>query len=299
MVAMLETLTESVPGLAEETAALVGRLRASVVTVRDGGRGGGAGIIWPAPDGGTVIVTNYHVAPGTQAHVETAGGHRFTATVLKNDPERDLAILAAPLAGLPAAAIGDSDRLRPGELVFAVGNPLGLTGAVNVGIVSAPARRAGGEMIRADVSLAPGNSGGLLATADGRVVGVNSMVRMPGLALAVPSNAVTALLTAAERGILGLTLLQIELPAAWQTASTGDAGFLITGVAPDSPAERAGLIVGDVIVGANGDTQGPPSNLGQAFAALRPDDAIELQILRGGEPRTVRVLAGRPQARAA
>ncbi len=154
-------------------------------------------------------------------------------------------------------------------------------------------------MVRADISLAPGNSGGLLATADGRVVGVNSMVRMPGLALAVPSNTVTALLTAAERGYLGITLLQTELPVAWQTPETGDTGFVVTGVATGSPAERAGLMTGDVIVGANGDASGPPSDLDRAFGALRPDDAIDLLLLRAGMPKTATVRAGRPTSKAA
>ncbi len=299
MIANIATLTEAIPGLADETAALVARLRASVTVVRDGGRGAGSGILWPAPNGGTVVVTNYHVASGSQAQVETAAGRRFTATVLKNDPERDLAILNAPLSGLPAATIGDSDRLRPGELVFAVGNPLGLTGAVTTGIISAAPRRGSAAMVHADISLAPGNSGGLLATADGRVVGVNSMVRMPGLALAVPSNAVTALLSAGERGHLGLTLVQTEVPAAWQTPATGDTGFLITSITAGSAAEQAGLLIGDIIVGTDGDALGPPSSLGQALSALHPDDAIELLLLRGGRLLTVRVQAGRPLAQAA
>jgi serine protease Do len=292
-------LTEAIPGLSAETAALVERLRASVTIVRDGGRGGGSGVIWPAPDGSTVIVTNYHVVPGTRAQVETAQGRRFHAPVLKNDPEHDLAVLSVPVDGLPASQIGDSSRVRPGELVFAVGNPLGLTGAVSSGIISAAPGRDGASMVRADVSLAPGNSGGLLATADGRVVGVNSMVRTPGLALAVPSNTVTALLMAGERGYLGIALIQTELPKAWQAPEAGDTGFVVTGVTLGSPAEHAGLIVGDVIVGANGDASGPPSDLSRALAALQPDDEIELLILRGGAPRSVRVLAGRPAAQKA
>ncbi len=114
MVTALATLAEAITGLSEETAVLVERLRASATIVRDGGRGGGSGVIWPAPDGSTVIVTNYHVVPGTRGQVETADGRRFMASVVKNDPAHDLAVLGAPVSGLRAAEIGDSDRLRPG-----------------------------------------------------------------------------------------------------------------------------------------------------------------------------------------
>jgi serine protease Do len=300
MVTTIGPLADAFPGLADETATLVQRLRSSVVIVRDGGRGSGSGVIWQ-PDG--VIVTNHHVTPGTHAQVELTDGRQFQASVRRSDPEHDLAMLQVPALGLPAARIGDSSRLRAGELVFAVGNPLGLSGAVTAGIISAPP----GDgvrvpnMVRADVSLAPGNSGGLLATADGSVVGINSMMRMPGLALAVPSNVVSSFLSAsdAERGYLGVTLLETELPTAWQTPQTGDAGFIVTGVAAGSPAERAGVLIGDVIIGTNGDALGPPSSLPQALGALQPDESIELLVLRGGQARTISVLAGRPAAEAA
>src|SRR5438552_810053 len=190
MIPNTRALVGALAGLADETAALVQRLRSTVVVVRDGGSGAGSGVIWPSDGAESLIVTNFHVAPGQRAEVVLDGGKALTGIVRETDPERDLAVLSVPATGLPSAQIGDSDKLRPGELVFAVGNPLGLPGAVSAGIISAaPGSGDGGSgMVRADVSLAPGNSGGMLATADGSVVGINSMMRMPGLALAVPSN---------------------------------------------------------------------------------------------------------------
>jgi serine protease Do len=240
------------------------------------------------------------VVSGHRAEVGLPGDRWLPATTRLADPDRDLAVLEVEASGLPAAAIGDSDRVRPGELVFAVGNPLGLAGAVNAGIITS-APRSGRGMIAADVSLAPGNSGGMLATAEGRVIGINSMMRMPGMALAVPSNAVRDLLaqTPGERGFLGLSLQQVPLPAAWITAETGDTGFLVTEVSARGSAESAGIVVGDIIIGAGGDALAAPQSLTGALARLHPDDALELMLLRGGQARTISVLAGRPLEKAA
>ena len=178
------------------------QLRQSTVQVRGRrGPGGGSGVIWQ-PDG--VIITNAHVVRGAEAIVTLADGRTFDAAVTARDDERDLAALKTEAADLPAAPIGDSDGLRVGELVLAVGNPLGLTGAVTAGVVHAIG---GGEgprqrgWVQADVRLAPGNSGGPLADAQGRVIGINSMIA-GGLALAVPSNAVARFLAGSTDGWL-------------------------------------------------------------------------------------------------
>lgn len=300
----LSSLT-SAAGLAGATAELAGRLRRSVVTVQDGGRGSGSGVIW---DSNGVIVTNHHVASGKEARVTLADGRTINARTRVADPRRDLAILDIDVTGLPAAQAGDSDRLRVGELVFAVGNPLGITGAVTSGIISGlGARSARGKrgrepLIQADVSLAPGNSGGLLAQADGRVIGINAMFHWPGLALAVPSNAVVALLTSgiAERAYLGVSLQPAAVPSAWQgRLGDGRFGFIVTGIDPQSPAERAGLWPGDLIVAVEGEVFGSAGDFGRLLADLEPGDGLELGVLRGGRPRTLSVLAGRALAEAA
>jgi serine protease Do len=299
MVTAINHLAGALAGLREDTEALVERLRDSVVVVRDGGRGTGSGVIWSA-DG--LIVTNFHVVRGSNAQVETRDGRRFTAEMEATDPEVDLAVLRVDAGGLPAASIGDSDKVRVGELVFAAGNPLGLAGAVNAGIITAAPRRGRGpSLVCADVSLAPGNSGGMLATADGSVIGINSMMRMPGMALAVPSNAVRDLLagTGAERGFLGLTLQQVPLPLAWVTETTGDTGFLVTDVKSGGPAEAAGVMIGDIVIGSDGDALAAPESLTWQLRRLRADESLHLSLLRGGRELTLALLAGRQLQKAA
>ena len=170
-------------------AAVAERVRASTVRVHDvRGHGSGSGIVWP---GKGLVITNAHVLRGPYALVETHDGRRFRATLCKRDPSRDLAALQIEEAetGLEPVTTRDAAELRPGELVLAVGNPLGLVGALSAGLV----QRCNARWVVADVRLAPGNSGGPLADAVGRVVGVNSMIA-GGLALAIPSGAVSAFL---------------------------------------------------------------------------------------------------------
>jgi serine protease Do len=180
--------------LTSDLADVVGRLRENTVELRTRGRASGSGVIWRS-DG--LIVTNAHVVAGAGpappgAQVVLADGCRFPAALVAWDRELDLALLRVEACDLPAALVGDSDRLRAGELVLAVGHPFGLVGAVVSGIVhAAPARghHAGPQWIQADLRLAPGNSGGPMADAAGRVVGVNAMTA-GRLALAVPSRVV-------------------------------------------------------------------------------------------------------------
>lgn len=176
---------------------LVERLQRSVVEVRTPGAGHGAGTVW-RPDG--LVVTNHHVVPRDRAEVVLADGRRLDGEVVARDERNDLALLEVAAGGLPAVPVGDARALRVGELVVAVGHPFGLRGAATIGVVSAampprpvplPAR----ELIRADVLLGPGNSGGPLADARGYVVGINAMV-VGGLALAVPAQLVERLIMA-------------------------------------------------------------------------------------------------------
>jgi serine protease Do len=172
--------------LASDLAAVAERLRAVTVHVRGRGAGSGSGVVWRPG----VVVTNAHVATGRSLVVETADGAEREAQVLASDARRDLAVLRVATDGLPVAGIAPPGALRVGALVLAVGNPMGLTGAVTTGIVPAlPAPRRGTALILADVRLLPGNSGGPLSDASGRVVGVNAAI-LRGLAAAIPSDAV-------------------------------------------------------------------------------------------------------------
>lgn len=197
MTVVTDGLTRVPPDLMDAFIEIAARLRRATVRVRghgslSGQHGGGSGVIWQ-PDG--LIITNAHVARGPRPSVILADGRTLVATVTARDERHDLAALTVDATGLPAAVIGDSDALRVGALVLAVGNPLGLAGALTTGIVHAalPDGPRGHGWVRADVRLAPGNSGGPLADAAGRVIGINSMIA-GGLALAVPSNTVARFL---------------------------------------------------------------------------------------------------------
>ncbi len=276
---------------------LAQRLRASVVEVRAHASAVGAGTIWRS-DG--TILTNHHVVPRDQAEVIISDGRAAAAMVIARDPDNDLAALKIDLDHLAAPEVRDARTLRVGELVLAIGHPYGMRGAVTLGVVSKPVGsmdgRGGRALVVADVLLGPGNSGGPLADAQGRVVGINAMVA-GGLGLAVPSHLVERLLATQEgsprdgsRGVpqeappvLGIAGYEVAIPPqlAARTRGKSPRGVLVAAVTPSSPAERAGVIVGDVLVAL--DTQPLPSvvALGQALAA-HPGGVARLEVLRGG-----------------
>jgi serine protease Do len=188
-------------GLASDLAGIAARLSRSTVQVHGGRARSGSGVIWEA---GGLIVTNAHVARAP-ARVVLADGRAVSGRVLAWDRACDLAALAIDADDLPAVIVGDSDGLRVGDLVLAVGHALGLPAAVTAGVIhalSSRGRRSG--LIQADLRLAPGNSGGPLADARGRVVGINTMIA-GGLACAVPSRVVERFLAAARHETLAAT----------------------------------------------------------------------------------------------
>jgi len=252
------------------------RLRRSSVLIGDRGGRGGSGVIWKSGANKSVIITNAHVVKDRRARVTLPDGQTSEGRVTNSDARRDLAALTIEKGGLPVATIGDSDALRVGELVFAVGNPLGLVGAIAVGIVHAN----GKQWVGADVRLAPGNSGGMLADAEGRVVGINSMTAN-NLAFAVPSNAVKRFLARYTRPRLGIKLRALPV-----TQDGSDMlGLLVFEVQSGSVAERSGLMIGDAIVGTR---EGPFTNSNDLAAALEDAAAsnlekLELSLIRGGK----------------
>jgi len=259
--------------LAEGLSQTAERVRQFTVQVEGVGRGGGSGVIWSA-DG--VIVTNAHVVRRSGAKITLAGGHRLSATIAAHDPQLDLALLDTGAKDLPTATTADSDSLRVGELVLAVGSPYGQPGTVTVGIVHAGETR---RWIQSDVRLAPGNSGGPLADAQGRVIGINTMV-VSRLALAIPSNIVARFVArrgkAARR--LGVTVQPVTVP---------QFGLLILEIDADGPAQHAGLRIGDVLTGAGGRPFEAPFDLALALDAA--DESLVLDVLRGGRPATCEV----------
>jgi serine protease Do len=283
--------------LQRELEMIAERLRHVTVQVRGRQPGGGSGVIWRSTG---VIITNAHVARPPSATVTLADGRAFEATVTARDPQRDLAVLMLQAGDLPSAAIGDSTALHVGELVFAVGNPRGIIGALTAGIIHAlsPADGAYGQgWIQADLHLAPGNSGGPLADAQGRIIGINSMVA-GGLAFAVPSNAVERFLN--EDGkppILGVTLRSVSMPLKGERVL----GLLVLGVAAGGAAEAAGIMIGDVVIGSGGRPFGGPQDLSRALRHAGAGGRLPIDLMRGGQRIVceVDVSAGRSGTEAA
>lgn len=235
------------------------RLRRSTVQVHLGRHGGGSGVVWTENG---VIVTNAHVARSDNVEVELWEGTRLKAQVAKRDARRDLAVLRVSANGLEAAGIGDSNAVRTGELAIAIGNPLGFAGALSTGVVHSigPIGGMGKERwIRADVRLAPGNSGGPLANAQGRVIGINTAI-INGLGVAVPSNVASVFVASGPRPKIGVTL-----------RPEGN-GLRVLEVERGGSAEAAAIQAGDLIVGSYDD-----------FADLLESGnaTIRLQFLRG------------------
>ncbi len=253
------------------------RLRRSTVqiSVPQSRPGSGSGVIWTSEG---VIITNAHVASADRARVELWDGREFEAEVTARDSRRDLASLRIPERDLPAAIAGDSSALRPGELALAVGNPLGFIGAVTTGVIHAlgPMRGIGRQpWVQAAVRLAPGNSGGPLSNARGQVIGVNTMIAGGGLALAVPSNAVAEFLRrGATRPALGITVRPVPLD------DHGAAALVVLEVAPNGPAAAASILLGDLLLGANGKRFRSVDDLADAIDASA-GGVLVLQFARG------------------
>ena len=233
----------AIPGFGE----IAEQLRRSTVLIHSGGRGAGSGVIWSS-DG--VVVTNAHVIRGSRVNVQLWDGREFEAAIRSRDPRRDLAQLRIDAENLPAASAADSSAVRPGELAIAIGNPMGFVGALATGVIHAvgPLRGLGRQAwVQADVRLAPGNSGGPLANAHGRIIGINTMVA-GRLALAIPSNAVRDFLSAGPANAwLGVTVHPALIP---RPAGAGKTfGLVVLEVEPGSPADLASLMPGDILLG--------------------------------------------------
>lgn len=248
------------------------------------------------------MLTNNHVVSTRRrsgnVRVTLRDGLALDAEVTRRSRGLDLALLR--LRNVPddltAIPVGDSDALRLGELVYAVGHPWGRSGVVTAGIVSGlGAARGPGwgpstRYVQSDVALAPGNSGGPLLNARGEVVGINAMV-FGRLGLSIPSNAAGAWVagTVGRRPRLGVGVLPVELP---ESGEAGRAGLVVASVERNSPADRAGLIVGDVLVGAGDGPLGDVESLLQAVA--RAGEVMALRVMRGGRILVMDVRLGEP-----
>lgn len=270
-------------------------------------RGAGSGFFI---DAAGHVVTNHHVIDGAdEVTVTLNDGTQFEAKVLGHDDKTDLAVLKieAPTP-MPYVDLGDSTTTRVGDWVLAVGNPFGLGGTVNAGIVSARGRDINSgpydDYIQIDAPINRGNSGGPLFDVYGRVIGVNTAIFSPtggnvGIGFAIPAETVRTIVTElkefgrVERGWLGVQIQPVTEDLAAGLGLEGTAGVLVADILPDGPAQGSELKAGDVIVTAGGEPMKDYKDLPKLIAATKAGTTMDLAIVRDGQARTVAITIGR------
>jgi S1-C subfamily serine protease len=292
---------EALDAYSRTVTAVARTLGPSVVSIRVGRRGGqGAGSgVAVTPDG--FVLTSAHVVQGADGDLRArlVDGREMALTVVGADPLSDLAVLRAEGGDVPPAELGDADRLEVGQLVVAIGNPLGFGGSVTAGVVSAlgralpvggpRARRVVEDVIQTDAALNPGNSGGALADSRARMVGVNTAVAGVGLGLAVPVNATTRGIIAAlmaegrvRRAYVGIAGGPRPLPPRVAAELGRDRAIEVVEVVPGSPAARAGLRAEDLIVSVDGRDVTDVGDLQRLMTAERIGREVALGVVRAG-----------------
>jgi S1-C subfamily serine protease len=273
---------------------------------RGRGLGSGSGTIL-SPDG--LVLTNNHVVEGASGiELALTDARKIPARILGRDPDTDIAVLRAETSDLlPAARLGDSKKVKAGQIAIAIGNPFGFESTVTAGIVSAVGRslRAQnghliGDVIQTDAALNPGNSGGPLVNSRAEVIGVNTAVIMgaQGICFSVASNTAQQVLTQilrfgrVRRARLGLTPDQVHLSQRLRvkTGLTQDAGVYVVEVQPGSPAHAAGLERGDVIVGLDKEVVTGIDDIFRLLDGTRIDKRVSIRILRDGRLETVDIV---------
>jgi len=273
----------------------------------------GSGVI-VSQDG--YIVTNHHVIDGAdQIKVDLTDGRSFDAKLVGSDPPSDLAVLKIDASNLTMLTLGDSDRTRIGDVVLAIGNPLGVGQTVTMGIISAKGRQTGlsngsfEDFLQTDAPINQGNSGGALVSTNSELIGINSQILSPsggsiGLGFAIPSNMARIVLEQlinngkVRRGQLGIVVLKIPSEEASQLGVTQGPGVVVYQVQSGSAADRAGLRQGDVITALNGTAITDPNTFRNSIASAGPGTEVTLTVKRDGSERQVRATLGEftPQA---
>ncbi len=269
----------------------------------EGGQGSGFAL---APDG--FVLTNSHVVRGArEIQVTTSDGHSAEATLVGDDPHTDTAVLRAQVDDLPTSRMGRSHDLRVGQLVVAIGNPYGFQSTVTAGVVSALGRslrsvtgRAIDDVIQTDAALNPGNSGGPLVDAAGAVVGINTAVILPAQGICFAVGIDTALPVVAQLlkhgrvrrgwlGLMGQTITLHEGSVRRHELAVGG-GVLSQGVEPDSPADRAGIHPGDIVVAFGGAPVGGVDDLHRMLLEERIGRPTPIVVLRHGSKRELEIV---------
>ncbi len=293
----LDEYSKVVAGVAAELRPKVASLRVSHATARGPGEGLGSAVVYT---GDGFLLTNAHVVGRAQGGTALfSDGTSSPFTVVGSDPLSDLAVVRAGSAVPEPAVLGEADDLVVGQLVVAVGSPLGLAGSVTAGVVSGLGRslptRSGSavrvieDVIQTDASLNPGNSGGALADSGARVVGINTAVAGVGLGLAVPINGTTRKIISnlmqygrVRRAYLGVVSVPAPLPASLHERVGRKEGLRVAELVPGGPAERAGLRPGDILVSAAGRPVTTSQDLQRLMFAEAIGKPLEITVLRNG-----------------
>ena len=301
--AALDAYSETVVAVADAVGPTVGNLQVRRRTRRGETVGAGSGVA-VSDDG--LIVTSAHVVEGARHGTATfSDGSELPLTVVGTDPLSDLAVLRTDTGSLTAATLGDATRLRVGQLVIAIGNPQGFASSLTAGVISGlgrslPVGARGGprriveNVIQTDAALNPGNSGGALVDGRGRVVGINTALAGIGLGLAVPINSATRAIISAliregrvRRAVLGAAVAPRPLPGSIAARIGRRAAVQVMQIVPDGPADRGGLVQGDLLVSLDGEPLGDATDLQRLMTSERIGRQVPAVVVRGGRPRTL------------
>jgi Do/DeqQ family serine protease len=311
----VEKRAQRVPtGLDQDLGDLFGRRFGLPQQPRGRERGLGSGVV---VRGDGYILTNNHVVEGADTvRVEMPDRRVLTGKVVGTDPSSDLAVVKVAASSLAVVPLGDSDRVRVGDVVLALGNPLGVGQTVTMGIVSGKGRRTGADdsyedFLQTDAAINQGNSGGALVNLSGELVGINSQILTPtggniGVGFAIPANMARSVMEQliaggrVHRARLGVTAQSVNGDLAESLSLPSARGALVSAVDADSPAARAGIRQGDVILAVNGRQVDDSNALRNTIASLAPGSTAKVTLLRGGRETTVdATVAERPADRAA
>lgn len=305
---LLDAYSQAVIGVVEKVGPAVVSIGVKQKDARGyGGEGEASGVII-APDG--YVLTNNHVVENAaEVQVGLMNGDLFKAEIVGTDPATDLAVVRAATNGLPIAELGDSDSLRVGQLVIAIGNPFGFQSTVSTGVISALGRtmrsqtgRLIDSVIQTDVPLNPGNSGGPLVDSRGRVIGINTAIIRPaqGISLAIPvktaSWVVTELLTRGRirRAYLGLgaQVRPIRPAAQRQFQLSAPSVVEVVSLEKNGPAAQGGIQKGDILLTLDGKSVASVDDVHRLLADMPAGSHITLSILRDNERRSIEIVTG-------
>ncbi|SLK07658.1 S1C family serine protease [Arthrobacter sp. P2b] len=295
---VLDSYSQTVMRVAAAVTPHVAAIEMTAARRNGRGRVGAGSAVLFTEDG--YLLTNSHVVAGTRTgHAVFADGSRMELELVGADPLSDLAVVHGRRAKLPPAVFGAAESLHVGQLVVAVGNPLGLAGSVTAGVVSGLGRAipvwSGGnrrvieDVIQTDAALNPGNSGGALADTHSRIVGINTAVAGAGLGLAIPINATTRRIISAllsdgrvRRAYLGLVSTPMRLNPSAVIRTGQREGLRIVEVLPGSPADKAGLTAGDVLLTAGGRPVSDAESLQRLLFSDAIGEPLDVAVLRDG-----------------